>query len=163
MIKVKIKGVGLDPSQNPLILLIDTDETTVLPIRIGLNEAQAISMKLEGHEFPRPLTHDLILSVCDHLDASINKVVVSDIYEGIYYAQVFLQQNGEEIIVDSRPSDGIALALTSDSPLYISEKVAEHTLPFDETVKENVESIFGMEEIEREDDEDEDEGDSFLH
>lgn len=162
MIKVNIKGVGLDPSQNPLLLLIDSEETMVLPIRIGLNEAQAISLKLEGQEVPRPLTHDLIFSVCKHLDAAINKVVVNDIYEGVYYAQVFLQQNGEELIVDSRPSDGIALALTSDSPLYISEKVAEHTLPFEETVKENVENVFGLEEFTEEDDE-EDKGNDYLH
>jgi len=142
MIAVKVKGVGLDPSQNPLLLLIDHDETMVLPIGIGLSEAQAISLKLEGHKLPRPLTHDLIISVCGNLGGSIEKIVVTDIRDGTYYAEIYLNQNGQEIIVDSRPSDGIALALASGSPLFITDKVAENTLPFEEMVKENLQNIF---------------------
>ena len=142
MIAVKVKGVGLDPSQNPLLLLIDQDETMVLPIGIGLSEAQAISLKLEGHVLPRPLTHDLILSVCSNLGANIEKIVVSDMKEGTYFAEIYLKKDGQEIIVDSRPSDGIALALASGSPLFISNKVAENTLPFEEVIRENLENIF---------------------
>ena len=142
MIAVKVKGVGLDPSQNPLLLLIDQDETMVLPIGIGLSEAQAISLKLEGHVLPRPLTHDLILSVCSNLGANIEKVVVADMREGTYFAEIYLKKDEKEIIVDARPSDGIALALASGSPLFISKKVAENTLPFEEVMRENLESIF---------------------
>lgn len=142
MIAVKVRGVGLDPAQNPLLLLIDQEESMVLPIGIGLNEAQVISLKLEGHVLPRPLTHDLIVSVCNHLGAVLRKVVVNDIKEGTYYAQIYLERDGEEIIVDSRPSDGVALALTSGVPLYITEKVAAYTLPFEETIKESIEEIF---------------------
>ncbi len=145
MIAVKVKGVGLDPSQNPLLLLIDQDETMVLPIGIGLSEAQAISLKLEGHVLPRPLTHDLILSVCGNLGANIEKIVVSDMKEGTYFAEIYLKKDGQEIIVDSRPSDGIALALASGSPLFISNKVAENTLPFEEVIRENLENIFDNE------------------
>lgn len=143
MISVKVKGVGLDPYQNPLLLLIDQEETLVLPIGIGLSEAQAISLKLDGYVLPRPLTHDLIVSICKSLGASITKVVVNDIHEGTYYAQVYIQKDDQEIIVDSRPSDAVALALTSGSPLFISEKVAAHGVPFEEVIKESVENIFG--------------------
>ncbi len=143
MISVKVKGVGLDPSHNPLLLLIDEEETMVLPIGIGYSEAQAISLKLEGQVIPRPLTHDLITSVCSYLGGTIHKIVVNDIHEGTYYAQIYLEKDGREIIVDSRPSDGVALSLASGSPLYITEKVAQHTLPFEEIVKESVENVFG--------------------
>jgi len=118
----------------------------VLPIGIGLSEAQAISLKLDGYVLPRPLTHDLIVSICSSLGAAIKKIVVNDIRDGTYYAQIFLEKEGKEIIVDSRPSDGVALALTSGSPLYITDKVAAHSLPFEEVIKESVEHIFGKED-----------------
>lgn len=143
MIAVKVKGVGLDSSHNPLLLLIDQEETMVLPIGIGLGEAQAISLKLEGYVLPRPLTHDLIVSICANLGASIRQIVVNDIYEGTYYAQIFLEKDGKEIILDSRPSDGVALALTSGSPLFITEKVAQHSLPFEEVLTEYCDFIIG--------------------
>jgi bifunctional DNase/RNase len=143
MISVKVKGVGMDPDQNSLLLLMDQDETMVLPIGIGLSEAQAISLKLDGYVLPRPLTHDLVVTICLSLGASIKKVVVNDFHEGTYYAQVFLEKENREIIVDSRPSDAIALSLTSGSPIFISKKVAARCLPFEEVVKENIENIFG--------------------
>ncbi len=159
MIPVKVKGVGLDLSRNPLLLLIDQEEKMVLPIGIGLNEAQVISFKLGGYLFPRPLTHDLITSVCGHLGAKIIKIVVNDVKDGTYYAQIYLEQDKTEIIVDARPSDGVALALASGTPLYITEEVASHTLPFEEVVRENVEDFF---DYEGEDgDEDEDDEDDF--
>lgn len=143
MIAVKVKGVGLDQQQNPLLLLMDQDETMVLPIGIGLGEAQVISLKLDGYILPRPLTHDLIVSLCQRLGVTIRKIVVNDIREGTYYAQIFLEKDDEEIIVDSRPSDGVALALTSGTPLFITEKVAAHSLPFEEVLRESLEDIFG--------------------
>ncbi|MGI6307425.1 MAG: bifunctional nuclease family protein [Dethiobacteria bacterium] len=143
MIAVKVKGVGLDQQQNPLLLLMDQDETMILPIGIGLGEAQVISLKLDGYILPRPLTHDLIVSLCQKLDVTIRKIVVNDIREGTYYAQIFLEKDNKEIVVDSRPSDGVALALTSGTPLFITEKVAAHSLPFGEVLKESLEDIFG--------------------
>ncbi|NMB41841.1 MAG: bifunctional nuclease family protein [Firmicutes bacterium] len=133
----------MDPDQNSLLVLMDQDETMVLPIGIGLSEAQAISLKLGGHVLPRPLTHDLAATICLSLGASIKKVVVNDFYEGTYYAQVFLERENKEFVVDSRPSDAIALSLTSGSPIFISEKVATQCLPFEEIIKENIENIFG--------------------
>ena len=105
MIAVKVKREGLDTSHNPLLLLIDQEETSVMPIGIRLGEAQAISLKLEGYVLPRPLTHDLIVSICANLGASIRQIVVNDIYEGTYYAQIYLEKDGKEILLVSRPSD----------------------------------------------------------
>lgn len=142
----------------------------VLPIGIGLNEAQVISFKLGGYLFPRPLTHDLISSVCGHLGASIMKIVVNDVKDGTYYAQIYLKQDDTEIIVDARPSDGVALALASGTPLYITDEVATHSLPFEEIVRENMDDFLDYEDAdgdEIEDDEDnyhdDDAGGKTLH
>jgi uncharacterized protein len=144
MIPVKVKGVGLDLSRNPLLLLIDQEEKMVLPIGIGLSEAQVISFKLGGYFFPRPLTHDLITTVCGHLGAKITKIVVNDVQDGTYYAQIYLEQADIQIIVDARPSDGVALALASGTPLFVTEEVASHSLPFEEVVRESVEDFFDL-------------------
>lgn len=152
MISVKVKGIGLDLSENPLLLLIDQDETMVLPIGIGLNEAQAISLKLEGYTLPRPITYDLILTICENLGGSIEKIVVNDRRQGIYYAQIYLKKDEEEIVIDTRPSDAVALALTSGSPLYITDEVARHSLPLEEVVQgESIEEFY------------DDDGSTFLH
>ena len=148
MIPMKIKGLGLDSSHNPLLLLIDEDETMVLPIILGLGEAQVISIRLEGYILPRPLTHDLLLSICSCLQATINKVVVKDSVQerGTYCTQIYLEKNGEEIIMDSCPSDGIVLALVSGCPLFISKDIAKHTFPIEELLQEDDIDIFPEEE-----------------
>lgn len=144
----------MDLAENPLLLLIDQDETIVLPIGIGLTEAQAISLKLEGYTFPRPLTYDLILTICENLGGSIEKIVVNDWRQGTYYAQIYLKKEEEEIIIDTRPSDAVALALTSGSPLYITAEVARHSLPLEEVIRENIEDFYNMED---------DDGNTLLH
>ena len=156
MIPVKVKGVGMDLSRNPLLLLIDQEEKMVLPIGIGLSEAQVISFKLGGYLFPRPLTHDLITTVCGHLGAKIMKIVVNDVRDGTYYAQIYLEQADTQIVVDARPSDGVALALASGTPLFVTEEVASHSLPFEEVVKESVEEFFDYDDEDLEDDDDDD-------
>jgi len=159
MISVKVKGVGLDPDQNPLLLLIDQEETLILPIGIGLSEAQAISLKLEGQALPRPLTHDLILNILNHLEATLHKIVVNDIQDGTYYAQVYVEKDDQLFEIDARPSDGVALAISSNVPLFIADKVAEQSLPFEDVLKENLDSIFDSVD----DDEDEEDEDRPLH
>lgn len=162
MIPVKVKGVGLDLSRNPLLLLIDQEEKMVLPIGIGLSEAQVISFKLGGYFFPRPLTHDLINTVCGHLGAKIIKVVVNDVQDGTYYAQIYLEQDDTQIVVDARPSDGVALSLASGTPLYVTEEVASHSLPFEEVIKENIGEFLDYDDDVAEDEEVEgDDGDDF--
>ena len=139
MIAVKVKGIGLDDSQNPLLLLMDQEETLVLPIGIGASEAHAVTVKLEGQLSHRPMSHDLFTSVCWKLGATISKVIVSDIVDGTYFAQIYMDHNEETFVLDSRPSDGVVLALTVGIPLYITDKVAKHCLPFQEHAKEKLE------------------------
>ena len=105
MIAVKVKGVVLDAQQNPLLLLVDMDETMVLPIGIGFWEAQAIVLKLQGQIPPRPMTHDLIKSLCAALDATVHKIVVSDIKDSTYYAEIHMSTGrGRQLIVDTGPA-----------------------------------------------------------
>ena len=148
MIAVKVKGIGLDVAENPLLLLIDQQETIILPIGIGLTEAQAISLKLEGYPLPRPLIYDLIVSICENLGGVIEKVVINDFYEGTFYAQIYLKKEEKEIIIDIRPSDAVVLALTSGCPLYITAEVAEHSLPLKEIVGGNADVFLCMEDDE---------------
>ncbi len=138
MIAVKVKGVGLDQGHNPLLLLIDQEESLVLPIVIGFSEAQSIALKLEGHLFPTPTTHDLLTLICQKLGATISKIVVNDFSDETYYAQIFLEHKGEEIVLDARPSDGVVLALTSGAPLYITDEVAKQSLPLQQLVQETL-------------------------
>jgi bifunctional DNase/RNase len=154
MIPVKVKGIGLDPAENPLLLLIDKEETIILPIGIGLTEAQAITLKLEGYTFPRPLTYDLILTICENLGGSIEKIVVNDKRKDTYYAQIYLKKEGQEIVIDTRPSDAVALALTSGSPLFITDEVAKHSFPLEEVLQKDILDIYNMED---------DEGNTLLH
>ncbi len=137
MIAVKVKGVVLDAQQNPLLLLVDMDETMVLPIGIGFWEAQAIVLKLQGQIPPRPMTHDLIKSLCAALGATVHKIVVSDIKDNTYYAEIHMSTGrGRQLIVDSRPSDAVALALTVGCPIYISSKVAAYTISIKDLLEE---------------------------
>lgn len=137
MISVKVREVVLDQAHNPLLLLVDMDESLVLPIGIGFWEAQAIVLKLQGHVPPRPMTHDLLQTLCGYLGATITKIVVNDIRENTFFAELFLARGEEEIVIDSRPSDAIALALTVGAPIYISNKVAAYTVSLSDFVDED--------------------------
>lgn len=133
MISVKVREVVLDSEQNPLLLLTDMDETMVLPIGIGFWEAQAIVLKLQGHISSRPLTHDLFKTLCHNLNVNIEKVVISDIKESTFYAEIHLKtEDGRELVMDARPSDGVALALTVGCSIYISPNVAASTISLSE-------------------------------
>lgn len=137
MIAVKVREVVLDPVQNPLLLLVDLDETLVLPIGIGFWEAQAIVLKLQGHIPPRPLTHDLIKSLCSRFGATVEKIVINDIKESTFFAEIYLKgARQEELLVDARPSDAVALALTIGCPIYITEKVAAYTVSIKDLLAE---------------------------
>ncbi len=136
MIPVKVKEVVLDEEHNPLLLLVDMEEENVLPIAIGLWEAQAIIMKMQGSPFPRPMTHDLMSSLCNHLGASINRIIINDIHEDTFFAEMYLERGDNEIVVDARPSDAVALALTAGAPIYLSGEVYGYTISVDELVEE---------------------------
>ncbi len=138
LLEVVVKMVAMDKNQNYIILLCDKKEKLILPIWVGPYEARAIALPFQN-DFPgRPLTHDLIKNCCDKLKGKIEKVVVNDITpEGTYYAQIYLVYNDETMIVDSRPSDAIALALRWEAPIFITMKLVEFTLNPENVVFEN--------------------------
>ena len=123
---MEVKGLMIDPtSNNPIVILRDPQSEAFLPIWIGVFEASAIQLGLEQVESPRPRTHDLLASVVAALDAEVVKVVVQDLREQTFYAVVHLAREGGVVEVDARPSDAIALALRTGSPLYVSRDVLE--------------------------------------
>ncbi len=134
MIKMEVKTVTADQGGNFLVLLMDDEEKKVLPISIGPLEAQAIALVLQGESPPRPLTHDLLKSICENLGGTLEKIVITDIRESTFYAEIYLQHNGETIVVDSRPSDAIALALRFDSPIYMTTKLVEFTYDYQDII-----------------------------
>ncbi len=122
----RIKGLMMDPITNsPIVILQDVEKNTLLPIWVGIFEANAIALQIERIDTPRPMTHDLIKNVVSQLDAEVEKVVVTELRENTFYALIHLQCNAEPVIVDSRPSDAIALALRTDCPIFVSEQVIE--------------------------------------
>ncbi|MDD4335592.1 MAG: bifunctional nuclease family protein [Desulfotomaculaceae bacterium] len=136
MIPVKVKEIAYDIMMNPVILLIDENEVNALPIWVGPFEAHAIGIALQGIRLERPLTHDLLNNVLILLDAKLSMVVINDVTEGTYFAELHIWRDNKELVVDSRPSDAIALALRTETPIYLSEKVAEGSLPIEELLNE---------------------------
>ena len=116
-IEMTIKGLMVDPITNmPIIILRDKDGQKVLPIWVGVFEANAIALQMENVATPRPMTHDLLKNVISDLKADIQKIVVSDLKENTFYALIYLLVNGEAVAIDARPSDAIALALRASAP-----------------------------------------------
>lgn len=125
MLRMKVKVVGLDRhTMFPIVILTDDDEQSYVPLVIGPAEASAIAVVIENVEVARPLTHDLLFSSILALGAKIDRVVITDLADDIYYAEVVLLQGNKTIRLDSRPSDAIALALRSGAPIFVDEKVA---------------------------------------
>jgi bifunctional DNase/RNase len=110
-----------------IIELTEVDGDRTFPIVIGLPEAFAIERRLKGIEIPRPQTHDLLASVIDHLGGMLKEIVVNDLVDGTFYAKLIIDQAGEEIEVDSRPSDAIALGVAENVPIYVAEQVLDQT------------------------------------
>ena len=131
-IEMTIKGLMVDPITNmPIIILRDKDGQRVLPIWVGVFEANAIALQIENVTTPRPMTHDLLRNVIDDLKADIVKIVVSDLKENTFYALIHLQVNGEPLAVDARPSDAIALALRARAPIFVEDRVIESAKTID--------------------------------
>jgi len=123
-IEFKIKGLMMDPVTNsPIVVLQDASSDTLLPIWVGIFEANAIALQIEKVDTPRPMTHDLIKGLLNHLNAKVTKIVVTELKDNTFYALIFLSVNGKVITVDARPSDAIALALRTDSPIYVTDDV----------------------------------------
>ena len=123
-IEFKIKGLMMDPLTNsPIVVLQDTTSDTLLPIWVGIFEANAIALQIEKVDTPRPMTHDLMKGLLNHLNAQVTKIVVTELKDNTFYALIFLSVSGKTIAVDSRPSDAIALALRTDSPIFVTDDV----------------------------------------
>ena len=123
-VEMKIRGLMVDPVTNmPIVVLKDVNGMAILPIWVGVYEANAIALEIEKVATPRPMTHDLIRNLLFGLEAGVKKVVVSDLKEDTFYAVIWLERNGEMISIDSRPSDALAIALRLDCPIYVEETV----------------------------------------
>ena len=123
-VEMKIRGLMMDPVSNmPIVILRGLSGDTVLPIWVGVYEANAIALEIEKVATPRPMTHDLIKSLLLGLNTNLRKVVVSELRDDTFYAIIWLDRDGELISVDSRPSDALALALRLDCPIYVDESV----------------------------------------
>ncbi len=124
MIKVKLADLIFDEiAQMGIILLEDINNKKVLPIWIGIFEAQSILFKLQNMYFPRPLTHDLIKNSIELLGGKVESVIISAIKDNTFYAQINIKKNDQVLVLDSRPSDAVALAIRTDSPIYVSEDI----------------------------------------
>jgi uncharacterized protein len=137
-VEFTIKGMILDPVNNsPVVILQDAGETTILPIWIGVFEANAIALELEHIETPRPMTHDLIRSLLKQLSAAMDKIVVTDLVESTYFAEIHLKHHGETVVVDSRPSDALAVAIRMGARIFVNEEVIRKSRSFSIADREN--------------------------
>jgi bifunctional DNase/RNase len=131
-IEMSIKGLMVDPITNtPIVILRDKEGQRVLPIWVGIFEANAIALQIENVTTPRPMTHDLLRNVIHDLNATVQKIVVCDLQENTFYALIYLALNGDTLTIDARPSDAIALALRTRSPIFVEESVIDNAKPFD--------------------------------
>ena len=127
-VEMKIRGLMMDPVTNmPIVVLKDVTSDVVLPIWVGVYEANAIALEIEKVSTPRPMTHDLIKNVLTGLDAHVHKVVVTELKEDTFYAVIWMEREGRVVSVDSRPSDALALALRVDCPIYVDDEVLKNS------------------------------------
>jgi len=131
-IEMTIKGLMVDPFSNtPIVILRDKEGQRVLPIWVGVFEANAIAQQIENVAPARPMTHDLLRNVIRDLNATVEKIVVCDLQENTFYAMIHLAINGEKVAIDARPSDAIALALRTRSPIFVEDSVIDHAKTVD--------------------------------
>jgi hypothetical protein len=125
-IEVRIRGLMMDPATNmPIVVLKDVGSDTVMPIWVGIFEANAIAIEIEKVAAPRPMTHDLTRNLIRHLNARLDRVVITELKDDMFFATLWLMQGEEPMTIDARPSDAIALALRADCPIYVSEQVMQ--------------------------------------
>ncbi|HBV97717.1 MAG: hypothetical protein JL50_03255 [Peptococcaceae bacterium BICA1-7] len=146
MIRLYIKGLAYDTNSNPIILLSDEREDMVLPIWVGILEAHAITIAIEGTPIQRPMTYDLFHTMLDCLKATIKRVVINDLKENTFYAELHLGTPEGDIVIDSRPSDAIALAIKSSSPVFLNKKLTGSMFQikdlFDEEIRDELDKLF---------------------
>jgi uncharacterized protein len=136
LIEMTIKGLMVDPITNmPIVILKDKEGERVLPIWVGIFEANAIALQIENIATPRPMTHDLLRNIITDLDGHVDRVVVSDLKDNTFFAIIHLTVKGEAVVVDARPSDAIALALRTRAPILVEETVIENAKTVDFTTE----------------------------
>src|ERR1700755_636550 len=119
-VEMKIRTLMMDPvTQTPIVILRAVAGETILPIWVGVYEANAIALEIEKVSTPRPMTHDLIKTIVTGLDVTVQKVVVNELKDDTFYALIWMDKNGESVSVDARPSDALALALRLDCPIFV--------------------------------------------
>src|SRR5487761_826213 len=127
-VEMKIRGLMLDPVTNmPIVVLKDAQGTAVLPIWVGIYEANAIALEIEKVQTPRPMTHDLLRNVFLGLNVHVQKVVVCDLKDDTFYALIWMERDGQTMSMDSRPSDALALALRLDCPIFVEDEVLKNS------------------------------------
>lgn len=131
-----VKALIVDPIANmPVVILRDVEEKNFLPIWVGVFEANAIALQMEGISTPRPMTHDLLNNVISRVDWTVEKVVITKLQENTFYAEIYLRLDGRTVTVDSRPSDAIALALRASAPVFVEETVLEKSREQDDSAE----------------------------
>jgi len=139
LIEMKVTGLTIDPFTNmPIIIIKDLAEKNAIPIWIGLIEASAIATELEQIQLSRPMTHDLVRNILQELTATIDKISICDLRDNTFFANIHLRHQGKEFVIDSRPSDAIALALRTNAKLFVTRKVVQKSRRID-LAKESVE------------------------
>lgn len=136
---MKVDKLGIDLlTHDPVVILKDMDGSHYLPILIGPFEATAIALALEGAPVPRPLSHDLMRTILETLEARLEQVIIHDIRDSTFFAKLMVRRNGSLQEIDARPSDGIALALRMQAPIYVTEKIVlEESTPEKKPVDDN--------------------------
>jgi uncharacterized protein len=143
MIELNLVGVRVElPSNQPIVLLREREGKRYLPIWIGVNEAQAIAIALQGIATPRPMTHDLMKNLLDEVGVSVERISITELRDGIFYALVHIARNGSRFEISSRPSDAIALAVRSSVPIFAAEEVlAEASIDVPDEEEQEVEKF----------------------
>src|SRR6202162_5228813 len=127
-VEMKIRGLMMDPVTNmPIVILKDVGGTAVLPIWVGIYDANAIALEIEKVTPPRPMTHDLLKNLLLGLETHVHRVVVNELKDDTFFAVIWLEKDGQAISVDSRPSDALALALRVDCPIYVEDRVLKNS------------------------------------
>ncbi|KPK42162.1 MAG: hypothetical protein AMJ78_03415 [Omnitrophica WOR_2 bacterium SM23_29] len=129
--------IFIPPLAQYVVTLEEVDGTRLLPIWIGMNEGNAIAMIIQGEKFHRPLTHDLMANILKDVGVKVEKIVISDLKENAYYATIFIKQDSKDYEIDSRPSDAMALAVRTNSPIFIDEKVFKLCPVINKPITEN--------------------------
>jgi hypothetical protein len=142
VVEVKVSGLAFDPRvKSHVVVLKEAEGDRVLPIWIGANEAQAIARELAGQRFQRPLTHDLVATLIEGLKARVTRVVIADLRDNTFFANLIVERPPEVLSVDARPSDSIAVALRCKAPIFVDDRLLEHQTQPEKSEAERAEEL----------------------